>query len=101
MAPTVLGVYAGSISTNHIPSFEVPPWLLQREDLPCRVLDPDLFFPENYGMQHHVQIAQARDACFRCPMYSACLDWAVTKPDLEGVWAATTPPERRRLRNSA
>ena len=74
-----------------------PEWLCQGE-LPCSTLDPELFFPASYGLQCRVQIETARQVCRTCPVRLECLDWALARPYLEGIWAATTPLERRRLR---
>jgi WhiB family redox-sensing transcriptional regulator len=97
MAPTILGAYVGAVPNPYSVSVNVPLYL-QGEDLPCRSLGPDLFFPDNYGLQNRKRIEEAKQACFQCPVFSACLDWAVTQTDLDGVWAATTPRERCRLR---
>ncbi|MET8291362.1 WhiB family transcriptional regulator [Streptomyces sp. NPDC005132] len=45
-------------------------------------------------------IRQAKATCRTCPIATACLRWALTHPDLSrgGVWAATTEPERTKLR---
>lgn len=45
-------------------------------------------------------IEQARRFCRRCPIAADCLRWALTHPDETriGVYAATTPGQRRRLR---
>ena len=79
------------------PSVDLPPWLTQGEPTPC-LRNPDLFFPEDYGLRYREQIEDARRACDFCPMRETCLGWAVPRPNLDGIWAATTPPERRRIR---
>jgi WhiB family redox-sensing transcriptional regulator len=45
-------------------------------------------------------IEQARRLCSRCPIATDCLRWALTHPDETriGVYAATTPGQRRQLR---
>ena len=60
----------------------------------CRGEDPELFFPRSQVP------AVARDAievCTDCLMKDACLAYAMVW-DVEGVWGATTKPERDRRR---
>jgi len=38
--------------------------------------------------------------CTGCEVRSACLAFALDHPDLVGIWAATTPDERKQLRRS-
>lgn len=54
--------------------------------------DPEIFFS---GKPHDT--ASARQVCLRCPVIRACLSWALTHNE-PGVWAATTPEDRTRLR---
>ena len=98
-------VAAGSIArpglapSQCFSSVDMPPWL--REDFPYKPVclrDPDMFFPENYGLQYREQIEQARRSCDFCPLRQVCKSWAVPRTDLDGIWAGTTPPERRRIR---
>lgn len=44
--------------------------------------------------------AQAKQVCSGCPVVTECLKWALANPDLtpNGVWAATTKRDRKRLR---
>lgn len=46
-------------------------------------------------------LAKAKRACSGCPIVQGCLKWALANPDLTrtGVWAATTPRDRKDLRN--
>jgi|GEM_PF-4605877 len=46
------------------------------------------------------RVAQARALCTDCPVAVDCLKWALAHPDLspEGIWAGTTPAQRRTLR---
>jgi len=67
----------------------------------CRA-DPELFFggpatPAAAG----ARTAAARAVCNRCPVRVACLEFALdATPQVEGVWAGTTVPERRALRRA-
>lgn len=61
----------------------------------CQDEDPELFFPATYRPP---DVAAAREVCARCPITDECLRYALGDPDLEGVWAGTTWPQRHRLR---
>jgi WhiB family transcriptional regulator, redox-sensing transcriptional regulator len=92
-----VGVGGGQISLEV--SLLAPEWAQQiDEPTPCFQTHPDLFFPDSYGLSHHHEISEARALCRECPVRLACLAWAVERTDLEGIWAGTTPMERRRLR---
>jgi WhiB family redox-sensing transcriptional regulator len=69
-----------------------------RHHAACRSVDPELFFPVGTQGAALVQVAAARAVCRRCPVESACLGWALGKPQLSGVWGGTTEAERRALR---
>lgn len=62
----------------------------------CASADPELFFPDDEGVYHHVE--QAKQICLSCPLTSACLMYALKDPRLQGIWGATTPRERKNLR---
>jgi WhiB family redox-sensing transcriptional regulator len=76
---------------------DVPPWIRHPEPLACTEC-PEAFFPYGYGREYRGEIEEARALCAACPVREMCLAWAVARPELDGIWAATTPPERRRLR---
>lgn len=65
--------------------------------LPCNA-DPELFQPAGYGTEFADQIADAKAICRSCPAKADCRDWAVRKAEPFGIWAATTPEERKALR---
>jgi WhiB family redox-sensing transcriptional regulator len=64
--------------------------------LPCRSMDPELFFPVGKEAPDPAALA----ACAACPARNACLDRALemdeTGPE-SGIWGGTTHLERRRL----
>lgn len=62
----------------------------------CAEVDPELFFPEEYDDRRAV--LTAKSVCNECPLTSACLTYALANPDLDGIWGATTPRERRNMR---
>ena len=71
--------------------------------LPCEEGDPDLMFPESEdrivvgGVSvDNPHVAAAKAVCRTCPfeLRDACLDGALARRELHGVWAATTGTER-------
>lgn len=66
-----------------------------REQARCRDADPDIFFPSE-GATHMVDAARA--VCNACPVREECLEYALTRPEVYGVWGGLTPVERRELR---
>lgn len=66
-----------------------------RNDAACSGADADLFFPIG---EDDEAAAAAKDVCAQCPVREACLGYALTTNQTEGVWGGMTGPERRRLR---
>lgn len=64
----------------------------------CAQTDPDLFFPPH---RSNSVARSARRICATCPVRAHCLDYALGDPDLDGIWAGTTPRERQRLRRTS
>lgn len=94
------GCFVGTVTINLYPNVDYPTWISNSDEkLPCFEAGPDLFFPEAYGRAYHKEIDKARALCGTCPMLEPCRDWAIPKPNLDGIWAGTTPKERRRIRN--
>lgn len=61
----------------------------------CKGIDTELFFLRpNEAMTFNPQL---KKICRNCPIYSECLEYAIWN-EWEGVWAATTPTDRRRIR---
>ena len=69
----------------------------------CRDADPELFFPASED-DTSVLVARARIAvapiCSGCPVATDCLRWALDSGQDHGLWAATTPTDRRALRRA-
>ena len=66
--------------------------LVWRQRAACRGVDPDIFYP--------VSDEEAEDAkaiCGQCPVRHACLEWALTNRESDGVWGGATERERRRI----
>lgn len=67
-----------------------PSW---RDRALCRGLDARLFFAERGE-----SVQDAKALCRACPVCAECRDFAVDNCEPVGVWGATTPQERQRLR---
>ncbi|MFV2179521.1 WhiB family transcriptional regulator [Actinomadura sp. LOL_016] len=68
------------------------------ESASCRSLDPELFFPVGGEAVYRTRIEAVREVCAACPAERPCLEWALTSGEPHGIWAGTTPDERRRIR---
>ena len=64
-------------------------------DANCKNADATLFFAESNS-----KIARAKAICAECPIKIMCLNWAVRNAE-EGIYGATTPCERKKLRKGA
>jgi WhiB family redox-sensing transcriptional regulator len=63
----------------------------------CNESNSELFFPEEYIDQG--KLIAARDICNACPLVADCLQYAISTPWLDGIWAGTTPRQRSRIRS--
>jgi WhiB family redox-sensing transcriptional regulator len=59
-------------------------------------IDPDFFFPETADEMVET-IESIRAICGRCPEQEPCLKFALDNQIVHGIWAGTTPNQRRRL----
>ncbi len=50
-------------------------------ELPCRLVDPDLFFAEAPS-----DVEEAKALCLECPVREACLAGALSRREPWGVW---------------
>jgi WhiB family redox-sensing transcriptional regulator len=50
-------------------------------ELPCRLVDPDLFFAEAPA-----DVEEAKALCLACPVREACLAGALSRREPWGVW---------------
>lgn len=57
-----------------------------RPDLPCRTVDPDLFFPEGRGGARDAQAAKAKALCLACHVRTTCLEDATAHREPWGIW---------------
>jgi excisionase family DNA binding protein len=46
----------------------------------------------------HRETLQAKGICAECPVQGPCLEFALSRADLLGIWAGTTPNERTSMR---
>jgi hypothetical protein len=60
---------------------------------------PERFFHDAYN-RDQPEVRAALRECRHCPLAPVCLVWALANPDLSrhGIWGATTPRQRTRLR---
>lgn len=58
--------------------------------------DPDLWFAAESDTTRR---QQAEAICRTCPVAAECLRYALAVPGIDGIWAATTPRQRTRIRN--
>jgi Transcription factor WhiB len=56
---------------------------------------------ERRGKRPLPEVEAAKTICRQCPVQTACLAYALAADEREGIWAATTPDERRRIRSGA
>ena len=63
-----------------------------RERGACRGLDPEIFYPAS-----DEEADPAKTICAGCSVRQACLEYALTRREKEGVWGGCTERERRRI----
>lgn len=61
----------------------------------CRGMDVAIFFPVS---KHDVDTPMALMTCRGCPVRRQCLEYAVSIPSLDGIWAGTSDRDRERIR---
>lgn len=67
-----------------------------QEHAACRNHPTDLFFPTDNTHPHKITIA--RSICQGCTVRDECLDAALTRNELFGIWGGYTVKERRKIR---
>ena len=73
-------------------TFSRPTWM---RDSACAEHPTSLWFPER-GQSPAAALA----ICRECLVVEACLAYALADRTLDGVWGATTPDDRRRMRGA-
>jgi WhiB family transcriptional regulator, redox-sensing transcriptional regulator len=58
----------------------------------CRGLEPAIFYPED-----DAEAGDAKAVCSMCNVRVACLEYALTIREKQGVWGGATERERRRI----
>jgi WhiB family transcriptional regulator, redox-sensing transcriptional regulator len=66
--------------------------MVWRQRAACRGVDPDIFYPMS-----DEDAEDAKAICAQCPVKTACLEWALSSREKEGVWGGATERERRRI----
>lgn len=61
----------------------------------CQNVDPELFFPVKGGNG-----TGARRICRVCGVMQECLEFAVGRPGLGGIWGGTSEGERQKIRRT-
>lgn len=69
------------------------------EEAACRGAGPELFFlNEEEKTINIMKLAEARTICASCKVQKECLDFAMDNNIKSGIWAGTTPLQRKGLR---
>lgn len=69
--------------------------LAWQEGAACLDVDPKVFFPGTGGSNR-----PAQEVCSTCAVLSRCRTFALSEPDLVGVWAGMTRDERASARRA-
>lgn len=77
---------------NTAPSVESIPWQTFAN---CRGEAPSFMFPDRDDLQG---IEEAKQVCTFCPVKSTCLDEALARNEIHGIWGGMDEDERRRYR---
>jgi len=81
------------VSEAPAPEVRTPDSGSWRSDSVCRTYPTRWWFAGDYR-----ESTRAKEICADCVVSSACLEYALSRPDLLGIWAATTPNERAAMR---
>jgi len=60
----------------------------------CRGVDPEVFYPVS---DDDDAADEAKSICALCPVREACLEYALSTREKNGVWGGLTERERRRV----
>lgn len=72
---------------------EKPPAWMDRAN--CIGTDPDAFFPNVPGESRREAVLKV---CRRCEVARECLFYALDRPQLQGIWGATSERRREEIR---
>jgi len=62
----------------------------------AEMADPDFFFP-NSGVELEQRLPAYKEICGSCIHQTECLTYALDNQIFEGIWAGTTPDQRRAI----
>lgn len=68
--------------------------LAWREVGACKGIEPEIFYPDP---DDDSEADIAKEVCARCIVRGACLEFALSHREKEGVWGGATERERRRI----
>jgi WhiB family redox-sensing transcriptional regulator len=68
--------------------------LTWRKQAACQGIDVELFYPTS---EDDLAAQPAKAVCDGCGVRHACLEWALSTREREGVWGGHTERERRRI----
>lgn len=68
--------------------------LTWRNQAACQGIDVELFYPT---AEDDIAAEPAKAVCDNCGVRFACLEWALSTREREGVWGGHTERERRRI----
>jgi len=66
--------------------------LTWRHRAACRGVEPEIFYPVT-----DEEAEEAKAICGACGVREACLEFALTNRERDGVWGGATERERRRM----
>jgi WhiB family transcriptional regulator, redox-sensing transcriptional regulator len=66
-----------------------------KTDAACRDEDQDLFFPGSDIYVDPIAVA----ICGACPVCEECLEYSLVNNEEYGIWAGTSPYQRRRIKS--
>lgn len=97
MARRKPGMWMGAMVPSMQVNIDRPEWMLKAA---CVDTPLEVFFP-GPGRLGAADTKKAVAICSTCPVRQACLDYALTIPDMAGVWGGTSHRERMRMHKGA
>lgn len=82
----------GSRVTDFMATLDNARWMQHAR---CTEVDPELFFPVSGAAAAGTR---AKAVCRTCPVIAQCAQYAIERPELEGIWGGTTANDRRDIR---
>jgi len=93
---TYLAAHVGAVpNRDPFAGINIPTFLFTSKEAVCAVRDPELWFPPP-GSRN--EILHAQELCRVCPLVEGCREYAIENEHLDGIWGATTPRQRKRIR---